>query len=203
LQTRGVNARVPGSRADSSQAAAPGEAMLFSERSIWTMIHGIALGGAVLLSLAAVLFALYLMRRRPRAASTLEDASRPIAVLTTSSAAILWIVTFLGIYVLFPPYRTTPPEGTVDLSEYPRALVLSNPSTRWLHAFAMETKEHLPLIASMLATAVAFVAWHYRRRLLENQWLRNTSTTLLVGCFVLVAYLALLGTFVNKVAPLD
>jgi hypothetical protein len=177
--------------------------MLFSERSIWTMIHGIVLGGAVLLSLSAVIFALYLMRRRPGAAATSEDASRPIAVLTTFSATILWIVTFLGIYVLFPPYRATPPEGAADLSRYPRALVLSNPSTRWLHAFAMETKEHLPMIAAMLATAVAFVAWRYRRRLLDNQWLRTSSATLLVVCFVLVAYLALLGTFVNKVAPLD
>lgn len=177
--------------------------MLFSERSIWTMIHGIALGGAALLGLSAVLFALYLMHRRPVAASASGDASRPIAALTTVCAAALWLATFLGIYVIFPAYRATPPEGTVDLAQYPRALVLSNPSTRWLHSFAMETKEHLPLIASMMATAVAFVAWRYRKRLLEDEWLRRAGATFLVICFVLVAYLALLGVFVNKVAPLD
>ena len=33
--------------------------MLFSERSIWTMVHGIGLGGAALLGLAAALFHLY------------------------------------------------------------------------------------------------------------------------------------------------
>ena len=33
--------------------------MLFSERSIWTMVHGIGLGGAALLGLAAALFYLF------------------------------------------------------------------------------------------------------------------------------------------------
>jgi hypothetical protein len=177
--------------------------MLFSDRSIWTMVHGIVLGGAALLAIAAVLFALYLMQRPTRAAVASEDAARPIAALTTFGAAMLWLTTFVGIYIIFPPYRATPPEGTVDLSEYPRALVLASQSTRWLHAFAMETKEHMPLIAAMLATAVAFVAWRYGRRLLDDRWLRLTGESLLVICFLLVAYLSLLGVFVNKVAPLD
>lgn len=30
--------------------------MLFSERSIWTMVHGIGLGGGALIGLAATLF---------------------------------------------------------------------------------------------------------------------------------------------------
>jgi hypothetical protein len=30
--------------------------MLFSERSIWTMVHGIGLGGGALVGLAAALF---------------------------------------------------------------------------------------------------------------------------------------------------
>ena len=39
--------------------------MLFSERSIWTMVHGIGLGGAALLGLAAALFYLYAVRPTP------------------------------------------------------------------------------------------------------------------------------------------
>ena len=38
--------------------------MLFSERSIWTMVHGIGLGGAALLGLAAALFC-SMLRARP------------------------------------------------------------------------------------------------------------------------------------------
>jgi hypothetical protein len=67
----------------------------------------------------------------------------------------------------------------------------------------METKEHLPFIAAMLATAVAFVAWRYRERFLEDRALRRFGGALLTTCFVLVAYVSLLGVFVNKVAPVE
>jgi hypothetical protein len=53
-------------------------------------------------------------------------------------------------------------------SEFPRALVLATPSPAWLHSFAMESKEHMPWIASMLTTAVAFVAVRYRSRVLDD-----------------------------------
>src|SRR5690606_7745744 len=37
--------------------------MLFSERSIWTMLHGIGFGGGAMLALIAVLAAVYLLGR--------------------------------------------------------------------------------------------------------------------------------------------
>jgi hypothetical protein len=177
--------------------------MLFSERSLWTMVHGIGLGGAALLALSAAVFALYLMRPQPGAAPTAVAASRPLAALSVFTAAMLWLTTLVGTYVVFPPYRAAPPEGTTDLAAYPRSLVLSDPSTEWLHAFAMETKEHLPFIAAMLATSVAFVAWRYRGRLLDDDRLRRIGATLLGICFMIVAWVSLLGVFVNKVAPLE
>jgi hypothetical protein len=180
-----------------------GDRMLFSERSLWTMIHGIALGGGALLALSAAMFALYLLRPQAGEASAAATASRPIAVVTSFTALMLWLTTLVGTYVVFPPYRATPPDGATDLSAFPRSLVLAEPSTVWLHAFAMETKEHLPFIAAMLATAVAFIAWRYRGRLLGDQWLRRVSMTMLALCFAMVAYVSLLGVFVNKVAPLE
>jgi hypothetical protein len=80
---------------------------------------------------------------------------------------------------------------------------MANPNTAWLHAFAMETKEHAPWIASMLATAAAFVAVRYRRTLLHDAQVRRMAATLLAVSLVLVAYVSLLGIFVNKVAPLE
>ena len=54
--------------------------MLFSERSIWTMVHGTGLGGAALLGLAAALFYLYAPRpapdRRARRPRGRADAGR-------------------------------------------------------------------------------------------------------------------------------
>jgi hypothetical protein len=61
----------------------------------------------------------------------------------------------------------------------------------------------MPWIASMLATAVAFVAVRYRSGLLDSARLRNMAFGLLAISFALVAFVSLLGVFVNKVAPLQ
>ena len=176
--------------------------MLFSERSLWTMVHGIGLGGAALLGLAAALFYLYAARPvHPEVSG--ETEPRAFAALTVFTAVMLWATVIIGTYVIFPPYRVTPPAGTTDLSEFPRALVLANPGTAWLHAFAMEIKEHMPWIAAMLTTAVAFIAVRYRSATLRNPTLRRMALSLLAISFAIVAFVSLLGVFVNKVAPLD
>jgi hypothetical protein len=174
--------------------------MLFSERSIWTMVHGIGFGGAALVGLGAAMFYLYAVRGRDGAV-TPREASR-YAALTVVTAALLWLAVIAGTYLVFPPYRIAPPQGTVDLAAYPRALILASPDTVWLHAFAMETKEHVPWIASMLATAVAAVAVMYGSMAIAVAPLRRMSMTLLAVAFALAAYASLLGVFVNKVAPL-
>lgn len=187
-----------GGRGDDTREAT----MLFSERSLWTMIHGIALGGGSLLALAAALFALYLLSPREGEGGMMPDRSGAIAGLTSAAAVLLWLTTLVGTYVIFPPYRASPPEGITDLTAYPRSLILDEPSTAWLHTFAMETKEHLPFIASMLVTAVAVAAWRHRSRFLQDTGMRRTAVGLLGIAFAIVAYISLLGVFVNKVAPL-
>lgn len=177
--------------------------MLFSERSLWTMLHGIGFGGGALLALGAVLFAVYLMRASESVPAVAELPARRVAQLTGFSALLLWLTSIVGTYIVFPAYRTPPPEGATDLAAFPRAMLLADPETAWLHAFAMETKEHLPWIATMLATAVAFVAWHYESDFLRDRTLRRLGSAFLVACFVLVSYISLLGVFINKVAPVQ
>lgn len=179
------------------------DTMLFTDRSIWTMIHGIALGGGALLGLSAALFSLRAMRAGETSDAGRHDQARHLAWLTVSVAVVLWLTVLVGTYITFPAYRATPPEGLADLSQYPRALLHSKPGTVWLHAFGMEIKEHVPWIAAMLATAVAFVAVRYRSRLLSDGQLRGMATALVAICFLLVSFVALLGVFVNKVAPLE
>jgi len=118
-------------------------------------------------------------------------------------AATLWLAVLVGTYIIFPLYRVTPPEGATDLSQFPRSFLLANPDTAWLNAFAMEIKEHVPWIASMLATSVAFVGIGYRSQLLNDAPLRKMAMTLLAICFVLISVVGLLGVFINKVAPLQ
>jgi hypothetical protein len=176
---------------------------LFSERSIWTMVHGIVLGGGALMALSAALFSLHAMRTVDGPDGAARQESRSLGWLTVALAVVLWAAVLVGTYISFPPYRATPPEGVTDLARYPRSLIQSNPGTVWLHSFAMEIKEHVPWIAAMLATAVAFIALRYRSALLSDARLRRMATMLLTICLVLVAAVALLGTFINKVAPLD
>ena len=63
--------------------------MLFSERSIWTMVHGIGLGGGALIGLAAALF--YLYAARSSADEAVPPGSGALAGATTVSAVLLWL----------------------------------------------------------------------------------------------------------------
>jgi hypothetical protein len=179
------------------------DTMLFTGRSIWTMIHGIVLGGGTLLTLSAALFSLRAMRSENASEVALQNQSRYLARLIVLTAVVLWLTVIVGTYITFPPYRATPPEGLTDLAQYPKSLIQSNPGTAWLHSFAMETKEHMPWVAAMLSTAAAFIGVRYRRGLLRDAKLNKMVTTLLAICFVLVSFVALLGVLVNKVAPLE
>lgn len=174
--------------------------MLFSDRSLWTMLHGLVLSGGAMMLLVAALLSLRLLAA-PYAAAIPARQSNGFAALTVAIAVLLWLSVIGGTYIVFPMYRATPPEGTTALAEYPRALLLSNPDTRWLHAFAMEIKEHVPWIAAMIATAAAFLTRRHRATVLADPGLRQVTGTLLVIALVLVASVALLGVFVNKVAP--
>lgn len=176
--------------------------MLFTERSIWTMVHGIGLGGGALVGLAAALFYLYAARPADGTVRR-ETEARAFVALMLLTSMTLWLAVLVGTYLVFPPYRATPPPGATDLSAFPRALLLASPGTAWLHAFAMESKEHMPWTASMLTSAVAFVAVRYRGRLLDHGPLRTMALSLLAISFALVAVVSLLGVFVNKIAPLQ
>jgi hypothetical protein len=177
--------------------------MLFTARSIWTMTHGILLGGTALMGLSAALFYLYAVRTSDGGEVIRPNSSQALAWLTVSTAVMLWLTVLVGTYIVFPPYRATPPAGVTDLSQFPRSLIQASSETAWLHSFAMESKEHMPWIASMLATAVAFVTVRYRSRVLHDASLRNMAAILLTICFALVSFVSLMGVFVNKVAPLQ
>jgi hypothetical protein len=162
------------------------------------MVHGIALSGAALMAMAAALFALRAMPGETTAAQW-----RPVSWLLVFVAVILWTSVLTGTFVVFPPYRVPPPDGLADLTAHPRALLLASQDTRWLHAFGMEIKEHVPWIAAMLATAGAFVGVRYRATLAGDGRLRTMVAVMLAIAFVLVAFVGVLGTLVNKVAPLE
>jgi hypothetical protein len=176
--------------------------MLFTLRSLLTMAHGLVLSGGAMLGLAVALYALH-VDATPSGGLVRERSAEWLARLSQMTSVLLWMAVLSGTYVVFPLYRATPPEGLVALDAFPRALLMSDPSTRWLHSFAMEIKEHMPWIAAMLTTAAAFLATRYRETLLAHGQLRRLTASLLWTSLVLVALVALLGVFVNKIAPVQ
>lgn len=173
---------------------------MFSGRSLWTMAHGILLSGGALMGLAAALFHMHAVR--PTVTEDTTDG-RSFAALTVATAVLLWLAVLVGTYVIFPQYRATPPAGLTDLAAYPRALILADPANAWLHRFGMEIKEHVPWIAAMLVTAVAFVSVRYRAEVLRAGPLRGMAMSLLAASFALVSVVGLLGVLINKIAPLE
>lgn len=176
--------------------------MLFSGPSLLTMLHGIVLSGGALLGLGAALFALHAMAQ-PEGATVPERPARNLAWLAIATAVLLWASVLGGTFIVFPIYRTPAPEGVTALAAYPRALLMADPETRWLHAFGMEIKEHVPWIAAMLTTAVAVLAHRHRTTLLADGALRRVASSLLAVSFLLVSFVAFLGVLINKVAPVQ
>jgi hypothetical protein len=175
---------------------------LFSARSLWTMGHGIVLSGGALMGLGLALFGLFAMR--PAAGERVsERQALSLSIVLIATTVALWLAVLVGTYIVFPEYRATPPADAASLAAYPRAMLLANPGTAWLHAYAMEIKEHVPWIAAMLPTAAAFVATRYRLTMLGDAPLRRATTGLVAIALVLSSFVGILGIFVNKVAPLE
>lgn len=182
---------------------------LFSVPSLLTMVHGLVLSGGAIVGLVVSLLALRWFAQPAgvplpahAGGGSTHDGNR-FTQVTTVTAVLLWLAVLGGTYLVFPLYRATPPEGATALADYPRAMLMANPDTRWLHAFGMEVKEHVPWIAAMLTTAAAFVARRHRQTLLADGRMRRVVASLLVLSLALVSFVGLMGVFVNKVAPLD
>lgn len=158
------------------------------------MLHGLLLSGGALMTLVMAAFLLH-------TASDAARGGRSVALLATAGAVLLWLSVIVGTYIVFPLYRATPPEGIASLGHYPRALIMADPDKQWLHSFGMEIKEHMPWIAAMLATAAAYIALSFRETLRDDSALRRLVLALLVVSIAIVAFVALLGVFINKVAP--
>src|SRR5690606_33777392 len=99
-----------------SRSPGGGTMELFTTESIWTMIHGIVLGGGAMLALAAALYELWVTAP---AESLSPRRVRYFTGLNAATTVLLWLSVLVGSFVVFPIYRVPPPEGVTDLSEYP------------------------------------------------------------------------------------
>jgi hypothetical protein len=131
----------------------------------------------------------------------IRERMRRLYIGVWGMAIIAWVTVVTGTYVIYPWYRTAPPQGA-DLTKYPRAFLLADSDKDLWHKFGMEWKEHIGWAAPILATAVAFVVSYYGPRLARDNKLRWLTMAVFIAAFAAAAVAGVFGAFINKAAPI-
>jgi hypothetical protein len=132
--------------------------------------------------------------------SPLKELVRKLS--TASMAVVAWLTSAIGTWFGYAGYRAQPPPGG-NLEMYPRAYLLNSPKLAFWETFAMEWKVHIGWLTPFLASAVAFVALRYGRRLVADVQVRKMMTNLFIIAFATALVAAGLGALVNVTAPND
>jgi hypothetical protein len=132
--------------------------------------------------------------------SRMKDRIRKLS--TAALAVVAWLASATGTWFGYAGYRAEVPPGG-DISMYPREYLLHSSRLAFWETFAMEWKVHVGWTTPFLATAVAFVALRYRRRLVGDPLVRKVMANLLVIAFAGALVAAVLGALVNVTAPND
>jgi hypothetical protein len=132
--------------------------------------------------------------------SPLKEVVRKLS--TVSMAVVAWLTSAIGTWFGYAGYRAPLPPGG-DIEMYPRAYLLSSPRLAFWETFAMEWKVHIGWLTPFLASAVAFVALRYGRRLVADIQVRKMLTNLFIIAFATALVAAGLGALVNVTAPND
>lgn len=170
-------------------------------RESWGIVHGLIFGALFLLSFSGGIVGLYSLRPEFLTAEGLKERMTRMKVWVTGMAVIVWGTVITGTYIVYPWYRAKPPEGTTDLSAFPRSLLLSLPNTAEWHKFGMEWKEHVAWVAPIAATVVAYVIVTYGSQLIKEPKIRKGLINIFVVAFVAAAIAGGLGAFITKAAP--
>jgi len=174
--------------------------MGFTVREALTIIHGMVLGGLLLLVFSGVLAGLWSLKRY---GSIEVAAARHFRILTKGMITITilaWLTVITGTYLPYPWYRATPPPSA-DLARFPMAYLLSNPRLAFWEDYGLEWKEHLAWFAPILMTAATFIIIRYREKVLDKKNILKAAMVFLSIAFIAVAIAGILGALVTKIAP--
>lgn len=174
--------------------------MEMNVREIWTVVHGMVFGLIFLLGFSGALYAVYGLKAEWLTTEGMTRTVNIIKVYLWGLAISVWAAVFTGAWVVYPWYRATPPDGTTDLSAFPRSLLLVNESTAQWHEFGMEWKEHVAFLAPIAATVVAFVVSYYGAQLARKIGERRAVMIFFIFAFVATAIAGMFGAFITKAA---
>jgi hypothetical protein len=175
--------------------------MELTNRETWALIHGMGLGALFLLAFGGGLAGLYSLRPGLLTEQGISERTPRLLIGTIAMAAVAWVAVIVGTWVVYPWYRAVPPEGTTDLSTFPKSLLVASPNTADWHNFAMEWKEHVAWFAPFLATAVAFAVVYYGVQLVRRGDIRRAAIVFFVLAFAAAGVAGLFGALITKAAP--
>jgi hypothetical protein len=176
--------------------------MEITARSFWTLIHGMGFGALYLLAGSGAIALLY-RRFSADAPGTTPQSDRFLGVYLATMAALAWLTVLTGTYIIYPWYRATPPNGTVNLAAFPRALLLSNPATKQWHLIGMEWKEHIAWLVPIAITVAAYIAIKYARDPGNHPQLRIAVHGLVVISLLAAGIAGFFGAMLDKNAPVN
>lgn len=169
--------------------------MELTGRELWTLIHGLILGGGFLLAFAGGLAEFWSLRPALVTSGEVVHRTRRLIAGTSGMALIAWATVISGTWIAYPWYRE-------DVPTSPRSELLASTDTERWHTFAMEWKEHVAWIAPMLATVAAAIVIYERQGLVRNKVARRIAIVAFVAAFVTAAVAGVLGALITKKAPI-
>lgn len=169
--------------------------MHFTDRELWTLIHGMGFGAIFLLGFAGGLAELYSLRPRLLTSAGVSERVRRLKIGVVAMAAAAWGTVITGTWIVYPWYRDPAPDS-------PRSTILADESLADWHHFGMEWKEHIAWLSPILATVVAFIVVYYGSNLVRNDRLRKAVLTLFILAFLFAGFAGAFGAFITKVAPI-
>jgi hypothetical protein len=170
--------------------------MSFTNREVWTLIHGMIFGALFLLGFAGGLEGLYSLRPQLLTAQGVRERVTRLKVGVLAMAVAAWGTVLTGSWVVYPWYRAKSPSSA-------KSILLAKPTTADWHNFGMEWKEHIAWMSPILATTVAFIVLYYGTSLIKHDRVRRTTLTLFVLAFGFAAVAGLFGALITKAAPVS
>jgi hypothetical protein len=170
--------------------------MRLTNHEAWALVHGMLVGGTLLLGFSAGLIALYALRSDHLTAAGVRVRVRQLRLATSLMAAMAWVTVLTGTWIILPWYRAATPDS-------PKSRLLADPGTRQWHEFADVWKTHLAYMSPLLATAAAFFVAYYGPSLAHNRSVRRLVLGLFAGAFAVASIAALIGSLVTRAAPIS
>lgn len=171
--------------------------MSFTDREVWTIIHGMGFGALFLLAFAGGLAGIYSLRPQLLTPEGVIERVRRLKVGVVAMAVAAWGTVLTGTWIVYPWYRNAAdPESAKNV-------LVSDESTAGWHTFGMEWKEHIAWLSPLLATVVAFIVVYYGTDIVRNDRVRRAILVLFGLAFFTAAVAGAFGAFITKAAPVS